>query len=110
MEQEPETDHFGEDPPDAANFLQRYREARAASAPNSPAQKAPSSPQPSPKRTPSGGARRGVWGVVFHPLGKSPTSADRYDLSPGQRSAPGMSASEVHAKGTGISLDAKTDE
>lgn len=55
-------------------------------------------------------AAKSIWGNVFHPLGRSPTSADRYDLSPGQPSPPGHSASEEHAKGSGISLDIKQDD
>lgn len=103
-------DHF-QDPADAANFLSRYREARRASAPSSPAMSIPNPPNPpSPRRMSRTENARNVWGSVFHPLGKSPTSADRYDLSPGQTSAPGFSASEVHSKGTGISLDAKVDD
>lgn len=115
------------EPSDAHNFLQRYHEARSSSSPTSPTQSVPvpvptpASPvspsssataasPPSPRRQSSRDIAKTIWGSVFHPLGKSPTTADRYDLSRGQTSVPGMSASEVHAKGTGISLDAPQED
>lgn len=115
------------DPSDAGNFLQRYHQARAASAnANAKAQAATNSTPSTPNKTerarptapsfpplqrarsmPTGPSEiaKSVWGAVFHPLGHSPTSADRYDLSPKQNAAPGSSTSELHAKGSGISLD-----
>lgn len=113
------------DPSGAGNFLERYHQARAASA-NATAQAVPKStpstptktertPPPPPPLSPLHRARsmptgpseiaKSVWGAVFHPLGHSPTSADRYDLSPKQNAEPGSSTSELHAKGSGISLD-----
>lgn len=118
------------DPSGAGNFLQRYHQARNArsesestsaknsstnssntntSSNNKTEPQAPSSPnslRPS-KPIPIGSAAsaKNVWGSVFHPLGKSPTSANRYDLGRGQLAGPGQSASEQHAKGTGIDLD-----
>lgn len=103
------------EPPSAGNFLQRYREARNASSPPTPSQAAPASPPPpaSLRSQPVSISRadnaKKVWGSVFHPLGRSPTSADRYDLSRGQKTSPGFSASELHAMGSGISLDQKED-
>lgn len=66
-----------------------------------------------PKKAPSQGRKDSTWRIweqVFHPGGRVSTSADRYDLSKGQTSTPGMSASEMHARGTGIHLDEKADE
>lgn len=123
-------DYF--EPAGAGNFLQRYHEMRAAAAANTPTKSSSSSDMtstpttptqnklnnpPSPPSSPSlrskplpiannrSAAAKNVWGSVFHPLGRSPKTADRYDLSRGQQAAPGLSASELHAKGSGISLD-----
>lgn len=110
------------DPSGAGNFLQRYHQARSAaqksessdktssSTPNTPEVSNPSPPPPpSPRSKPvpisSTEAAKNVWGSVFHPLGRSPRGADRYDLGRGQLAGPGQSASEQHAKGTGIDLD-----
>ncbi|PXF47946.1 hypothetical protein BWQ96_02332 [Gracilariopsis chorda] len=109
-----ENDDFLE-PTDIGNFLQRYHEARAArSAPTTPvatkptAPASPTSPSSPPARTPKGALS--TWRNVFMPLGKPATSADRYDLAPGQTSKPGFSVSELHAKGTGKSLDVKNED
>lgn len=113
------------DPSGAGNFLQRYNQVRNAtsastsnssSTPNTNTKQSPPAPS-SPTNIPSkpvpvnrvGGAKN-VWGSVFHPLGRSPTSADRYDLGRGQQSKPGYSASEVHSKGSGMSLDDRQND
>lgn len=117
------------DPSGAGNFLQRYNQARnarsgsesnttdgsnASSNTNSsnndktgqPSSSAPANIRPSkPIAIGASSSAKDVWGSVFHPLGKSPTSANRYDLGRGQSAGPGQSASEQHAKGTGIDLD-----
>lgn len=111
------------DPSGAGNFLERYnqmRSARSSSAPTTsssepstpttsnlapPPPSSPTSLQSKPVPINRSDAAKNVWGSVFHPLGRSPKSAARYDLSRGQESKPGYSASEVHSKGTGISLD-----
>ncbi|CAN8062444.1 unnamed protein product [Agarophyton chilense] len=101
------------EPTGMANFFQRYHEARASRSP--PA--TPPATQPKPPSSPStpSGTRlpksaQSTWTKVFMPLGRPSTSANRYDLAPGQTSKPGHSVSELHAKGTGISLDAKNEE
>lgn len=117
------------DPSGAGNFLQRYNQARSArsgsestsadasnassntntSTADKSGQQSSSAPvniRPSkPIAIGSSSSAKNVWGSVFHPLGKSPTSANRYDLGRGQSAGPGQSASEQHAKGTGIDLD-----
>lgn len=110
------------DPSGAGNFLHRYNQMRSAQSSSSPTSSSePSTPttsNPSPPPPPSptslrskpipinrSDAAKHVWGSVFHPLGRSPKSAARYDLSRGQESKPGHSASEVHSKGSGMSLD-----
>lgn len=115
------------DPSGAGNFLERYNQARNAgrgdnatdsaqsttppTTPKTDAKVAPSSPaSSSPTRSKSVPIRsteaaKNVWGSVFHPLGRSPKSANRYDLGRGKLAGPGQSASEEHAKGSGIDLD-----
>jgi hypothetical protein len=94
------------DPPTSGSFLERYRLARTSSTPSSPAvapAAAPPSPPaaapPSPRSAarPKSGAAH-VWGAVFHPLGRSPTSAARYD-SPSVNHGEGGSISELHDEG-----------
>lgn len=94
------------DPSNAGNFIKRYREARESISSNR-SNSAPSSPRKTHSRSEN---VRNIWGSVFHPLGKAPTSADRYDLGRGQKPTPGAATSEVHAMGTGISLDALHDD
>lgn len=94
--EKPDVDVFEEEPPAAGNFLSRYRQAKSPSLPVPPVEEKPvivGKGGKSPRAT-----AMNVWGSVFHPLGKSPTSADRYDLGQGQQSAPGHSVSEEHAK------------
>ena len=121
------------EPPTGANFLERYRKARPHSNPSSPKQ-GPTSPPQTPKtgelpkikldsspttqspqapKSPRVAGRNraeSVWHSVFHPLGKSPKTADRYDLGRGNASPMGESASEIHAKGAGNNLDVKKED
>lgn len=104
-----------EDPASGATFLSRYRAARSQSidaeptspssptSPTAPAAPAapPAEPAPeakaptSPRTVPRPAAK--VWGSVFHPAGRSPTTGSRYDTpsTPGA----GESASELHDAG-----------
>lgn len=51
-----------------------------------------------------------VWSSVFHPLGKSPKGADRYDLGR-KPSGMGESVSEIHDMGRmGNNLDEKKED
>lgn len=90
------------EPATGGNFLERYRLARQASAPSSPA----TAPRAVPTRKSSQGAMQ-VWGSVFHPLGKSPTGADRYDSTSVSKHGTGDSVSEMHdeARSSALSLD-----
>jgi hypothetical protein len=108
-----QNDEYMMEPPTSGSFLERYRLARSPSAPTSPvvapaaAPASPQSPSPPSPRTaaPKPGAAQ-VWGSVFHPLGRSPKSAARYD-SPSHNHGEGGSVSELHDEGraTAISID-----
>lgn len=95
-----------EEPTSGATFLSRYRAARtpstetvaAPSAQSAAVAATPKSPAPtSPKAVPAARPSAQVWGSVFHPGGRSPTTGSRYETP----TAPGLgeSASEMHDAG-----------
>lgn len=112
------------EPTGSANFLERYRSARSSlsipgrlspssSAPNSPnvQAKPPQSPKSAQSPKTVGSPAKDIWTRVFHPLGRSPKGASRYDLGQNSASPYGESISEIHAKGIApIRLDRVSDE
>lgn len=100
------------EPPNSASFLERYRQAR--SAPSTPvaapavSPASPPSPTPplteSPKAVPRRAAAAQIWGSVFHPLGRSPTNASRYDHTPDPHGQ-GQSVSEIHDSGRASAIN-----
>eukprot|EP00189_Rhodosorus_marinus_P005598 CAMPEP_0113968262 /NCGR_PEP_ID=MMETSP0011_2-20120614/9424_1 /TAXON_ID=101924 /ORGANISM="Rhodosorus marinus" /LENGTH=108 /DNA_ID=CAMNT_0000981309 /DNA_START=253 /DNA_END=579 /DNA_ORIENTATION=+ /assembly_acc=CAM_ASM_000156 len=98
------------EPSNAANFLNRYHswrmEKQATSPPTSPTL---SSPHTAQKRN----TTKDVWSSVFHPNGRAPTGASRYDAwgRSSKETSPkiggGESMSEIHdySKMKQISLD-----
>lgn len=110
------------DPPTAGSFLSRYREAKApvlekdvSSVPGAGAPEAggvaggggggggaPTSPRAIPKP-------KDVWASTFHPGGRSPRSAARFDSR--SASGDGKSVSEMHDAGrAGVGVAGKIDD
>lgn len=102
------------EPAGATNFLERYRQARNGSSPNTTPKTGPMkglrAQAPASPSSPRSSKSKDVWSSVFHPLGKPSTKADRYDL--GKKASPaGESVSEIHARGIAtIHLDQPAEE